>query len=161
MSNYNALGRGSMIKARVITLALVCLMLGIVTNQLPAPVDAGGQRLSRDVFHTLHHRHQLFAPLRNDGSETDTLWVQGPGSRKNWTVQYLNQRGQDVTARVTRVQGWKRQLGPGQVYKFSIQVTPQSWLAAGKKRRVLVVAKSGNDPSKGDAIKMVTRVQEE
>lgn len=91
--------------------------------------------------------------VQNDGSDTDTYTVSGPGSGKGYTVTYFLGTT-DITSKVT-AGTYKVSLAPTTSKIFTLKVKVGS--SAATSRAMRVKATSGHDPTQLDAVKAVVK----
>jgi uncharacterized repeat protein (TIGR01451 family) len=116
--------------------------------------DASDQTLTQDVENYDPAIYDL--TVQNDGDTTDNIVVQGTASSNGWTVQYLDDLNNDITAAVTSPTGWILNLAPGVSQNFRALVSAGPNVAIGATKDVLVTATSGNDNTKQDVVKATT-----
>jgi uncharacterized membrane protein len=104
--------------------------------------------------------------VQNDGNLPDSFTIIGSAGSSGWTVRYYNalSGGTDITDKVTdRVaypDGWRvDNLAAGASRLFRVEVTPDSAVASGTVKPVLVRATSTRDTTKKDLVQASTTVR--
>lgn len=96
--------------------------------------------------------------VQNDGFNADTFKVTGPAGGSGWTVTYYDALtgGNNITSSVTG-SGWTTpSLTQGSTYDLRVVVSPDSTLADGETKDLLIVATSVGDGTKSDTVKAST-----
>ncbi len=113
-----------------------------------------GQRVSGPVAKGRSVR--FVVRLGNDGTDSDTLRVQGIVAAADFDVTFSD--GADITAAV--VAGtYDVTLAPGAPVELTVKVTPEPDAEVGDVQRVKIVATSTHDPSNADAVRLQARLK--
>ncbi|MBA7608617.1 hypothetical protein ES703_15796 [subsurface metagenome] len=95
--------------------------------------------------------------MENDSNAPDTLNVSGTAGGGGWTITYYDalSGGSDITSDVIGG-GWSTGvLAPGASKEIRVEVTPDSTLAGGSSKEVLVTSTSAFGDASQDAVKAV------
>ncbi|MHB0998294.1 MAG: hypothetical protein ACYC27_03530 [Armatimonadota bacterium] len=95
--------------------------------------------------------------VQNDGGANETFKITGTAGGSGWTVKYCDiTTNADVTAQVTG-SGWSSgSLAPGALNGVYVLITPNSTIAAGSSKTLVITAISQSDTSNKDVGKAVT-----
>ena len=120
--------------------------------------DGTDQTKSQTVDNNVTATYEI--KIENDGNTSDTFAVTGTAGGGGWTATYYDALtgGSDITSDVIG-DGWSTGvLAPGASEEIRLEVTPDSTLAGGSSKEVLVTSTSAYGGAMLDAVKATTGV---
>jgi len=119
--------------------------------------DSTNQAKSQIVDNSVTATYEI--KVENDGNTSDTFTVTGTAGSDGWTITYYSlTEGTDITSDVIE-DGWSTgALASGASKEIRLEVTPDSTLAGGSSKEVLVTSTSAFGGTTLDVVKATTWV---
>ncbi|MHB1459348.1 MAG: SBBP repeat-containing protein, partial [Armatimonadota bacterium] len=96
--------------------------------------------------------------IKNSGYISDSIRITGTAGGAGWSVKYYDLANVDITSQVTG-SGWlSGTLASGTDKGFFVKVSPDSTVALGASKTLVITATSVGDGTKKDVVKAVTNV---
>ena len=111
-----------------------------------------GANQTRSVNAKRGTKKSFVARVENDGNDTDTILLKGPGNSRGFKVKYFSGTS-NITSGVIDGEAGIRNAGPGKFGTFRIEVSVTEDAAVGATKTILMTLTSLGDRTKRDAVK--------